>query len=78
MTKELDFLARTAIDALQKFSDMPESWIAGKARDFEGLDRLAVLREFSSFDELNLEVVSEYLGISHSDMLATLRVLQKI
>lgn len=78
MTKELDFLARTAIDALQKFSDMPESWIAGKARDFEGLDRLAVLREFSSFDERNLEIVCESLDVFHADMLATLRVLRKI
>lgn len=78
MTKDLDFLARTAIDALEKFSDMPESWIAAKAKGFEGLNRLAILREFASFDERNLEIVCESLGVFHADMLATLRVLRKI
>lgn len=77
MTQQLDFLAQTAIDAFQ-FSDMEDSWIEDKARQFQGQDRLAVLRSLTSLDALNLEVVCNALNVSVDDMRSTFRVLQKI
>ena len=77
MTQQLDFLAQKAIDAFQ-FSDMADSWIEDKARQFQGQDRLAVLRSFTSLDAANLEVVCCALNVSVDDMRSTFRVLQKI
>lgn len=74
----LDFLAQKTIDALEQFTDMPDSWIRDKCHDYKEKDRLAVLRSFSNFDAKNLEVICEAIGVSVDDMQATLRVLRKI
>jgi len=72
-----DFLATETLSALAK-TDMQKSWIDDKERDLKGLDRLEVLRSFSSFDSENLMAVCEKIGVSFDDMQATLRVLKKI
>jgi hypothetical protein len=74
----MDFLAQKTINALEQFTDMPDSWIKDKCHDFKEKDRLSVLRSFSNFDAENLEVICEALGVSVDDMQATLRVLRKI
>lgn len=75
--KKLDWLAKEVIYALQK-TGMSESWISDKENDFEGLDRLKVLRSLHSLDHRNLAAVAAQLEVSVTDLQATLRVLQKI
>lgn len=78
MIGKLDYLAQKTIDAFEQFSDMPDSWIRDKAYEFEDMDRLAVLRSFTSLDSRNLEVICSVLDVSVDDMRATFRVLTKI
>ena len=73
----MDFLANQTLIALAK-TDMAASWYGDKAREFDGMDRLSVLRSFSNLDSSNLQAVCDQLGVSVDDMQATLRVLRKI
>lgn len=73
----IDFLAMQVLEALKK-AGVAQSWIDDKKHDFEGFDRLKVLRSFSNLDQKNLTAVCEQIGVSMQDMQATLRVLRKI
>ena len=77
--KVLDWLAETALTALEQKSKVAPSWITGKRHGRTGLSRINV-RQWIVFDldDGNLLIVADHLGISLQDLAAVRRVLSKI
>jgi hypothetical protein len=75
----LDWLADTALMALEKKSTMDPSWIADKRHELAGLSRLKVLHWIvTGLDGRNLFLVAGHLEVSVEDLAAVRRVLSKI
>lgn len=77
-TQTLDWLAERALVAFKSDPDNNSSWINDKAREFQGMDRLKVLRSFTNLDHCNLDAVACEIGVTVEEMQATLNVLRKI
>ena len=76
-TTQLDWLADKIIAALET-TDMAQSWIQDKKREYTGKTRLEIMRSLSNFDSDNLNAICESLDVTHEDMQTTLSVLSKL
>lgn len=54
------------------------AYLAGKRHDFEGLDRLALMRKLSNLDAERREAFAARIGVQTSDLDAFLRVLRQL
>lgn len=75
----MDYLAQTALSAIETARPDMASWVADKRHELAGKDRLEVLRWVGlSLDGQNRRIVAQALGVSAADLDATARVLKAV